>query len=38
MIFYRGELEQHRNPKIVKRVRKGSALSAVTVEELIREW
>ncbi|WP_275367653.1 tyrosine-type recombinase/integrase [Xenorhabdus bovienii] len=38
VIFYRGELEQHRNPKIVKRVRKESALSAVTVEGLIREW
>ncbi|MCG3462829.1 site-specific integrase [Xenorhabdus bovienii] len=35
---YRGELEQHRNPKIVKRVRKESALNAVTVESLIREW
>ncbi|CDM89700.1 Putative integrase (Gifsy-1 prophage protein) (fragment) [Xenorhabdus bovienii] len=29
---YRGELEQHRNPKIVKRVRKESALNAMTVE------
>ncbi|MDC9588765.1 site-specific integrase [Xenorhabdus sp. XENO-10] len=38
VIFYRGELEQHRNPKTVKRVRKESALSAVTVEDLIREW
>ncbi|TDB62971.1 tyrosine-type recombinase/integrase [Photorhabdus khanii] len=38
VIFYRGELEQHRNPKTVKRVRKESALSAVTVEKLIREW
>ncbi|WP_118984411.1 tyrosine-type recombinase/integrase [Photorhabdus sp. CRCIA-P01] len=38
VISYRGELEQHRNPKIVKRVRKESALSAVTVETLIREW
>ncbi|MGV8002509.1 site-specific integrase [Photorhabdus temperata subsp. temperata] len=38
VIFYRGELEQHRNPKTVKRVRKESALSAVTVESLIREW
>ncbi|MDX7991383.1 tyrosine-type recombinase/integrase [Xenorhabdus littoralis] len=38
VIFYRGELEQHRNPKIVKRVRKESALSAVTVEKLIRNW
>ncbi|WP_323855462.1 integrase family protein [Xenorhabdus koppenhoeferi] len=36
--FYRGELEQHRNPKIVKRVRKESALNAITVEELIRNW
>ncbi|MEQ1962371.1 site-specific integrase [Xenorhabdus khoisanae] len=36
--FYRGELEQHRNPKIVKRVRKESALSAVTVEGLIGDW
>ncbi|MEQ2024391.1 site-specific integrase [Xenorhabdus szentirmaii] len=38
VIFYRGELEQHRNPKIVKRVHKEEALSAVTVEGLIREW
>ncbi|WP_340608295.1 tyrosine-type recombinase/integrase [Xenorhabdus bharatensis] len=38
VIFYRGELEQNRNPKIVKRVRKESALNAVTVETLIREW
>ncbi|WP_387467115.1 tyrosine-type recombinase/integrase [Photorhabdus sp. RM323S] len=38
VISYRGELEQHRSPKIVKRVRKESALSAVTVEKLIREW
>ncbi len=36
--FYRGELEQHRNPKIVKRVRKESVMGAVTVEGLIREW
>ncbi|PHM68861.1 tyrosine-type recombinase/integrase [Xenorhabdus kozodoii] len=36
--FYRGELEQHRNPKVIKRVRKESALSAVTVEGLIRDW
>ncbi|MDE9534785.1 tyrosine-type recombinase/integrase [Xenorhabdus bovienii] len=38
VIFYRGELEQHRNPKIVKQVRKESALSAMTVEGLIRDW
>ncbi|PHM59095.1 tyrosine-type recombinase/integrase [Xenorhabdus sp. KK7.4] len=38
VIFYRGELEQNRNPKIVKRVRKEYALNAVTVETLIREW
>ncbi|CDM89109.1 tyrosine-type recombinase/integrase [Xenorhabdus bovienii] len=38
VISYRGELEQHRNPKIIKRVRKESALSAVTVEKLIRDW
>ncbi|MBD2786363.1 tyrosine-type recombinase/integrase [Xenorhabdus sp. DI] len=38
VIFYRGELEQHRNPKIVKRVRKESALNAVTVERLIKDW
>ncbi|WP_340617936.1 tyrosine-type recombinase/integrase [Xenorhabdus entomophaga] len=38
VIFYRGELEQHRNPKVVKRVRKESALSAVIVEGLIRDW
>ncbi|MDE9455267.1 tyrosine-type recombinase/integrase [Xenorhabdus bovienii] len=35
---YRGELEQHRNPKIVKRVRKEVALNAVTVEGLMRDW
>ncbi|WP_275374319.1 tyrosine-type recombinase/integrase [Xenorhabdus bovienii] len=38
VLFYRGELEQHRNPKTVKRIRKESALKAVTVEKLIREW
>ncbi|WP_340622451.1 tyrosine-type recombinase/integrase [Xenorhabdus siamensis] len=38
VISYRGELEQYRNPKIVKRVRKESILSAVTVEGLLREW
>ncbi|PHM22380.1 tyrosine-type recombinase/integrase [Xenorhabdus ehlersii] len=38
VIFYRGELEQYRNPKIVKRVRKESALHAMTVEGLIRDW
>ncbi|NHB93769.1 tyrosine-type recombinase/integrase [Photorhabdus cinerea] len=38
VISYRGELEQHRNPKIVKQVRKESALSAVTVEGLMRGW
>ncbi|PHM55846.1 integrase [Xenorhabdus stockiae] len=38
VIFYRGELEQNRNPKIVKRVRKEAVLNAVTVETIIREW
>ncbi|MBI6548234.1 tyrosine-type recombinase/integrase [Xenorhabdus lircayensis] len=38
VISYRGELEQHRNPKIVKRTLRESALKAVTVERLIRDW
>ncbi|AOM39925.1 Arm DNA-binding domain-containing protein [Xenorhabdus hominickii] len=38
VISYRGELEQHRNPKVIKRVRKELALNAVTVEGLIRRW
>ncbi|EPL9568132.1 tyrosine-type recombinase/integrase [Providencia rettgeri] len=37
-VFYRGELEQHRNPKVVKRVKKQDAIQAQTVESLIREW
>ncbi|WP_273827657.1 tyrosine-type recombinase/integrase [Providencia rettgeri] len=37
-LFYRGELEQHRNPKVVKRVKKQDAIQAQTVESLIRCW
>lgn len=37
-VFYRGELEQHRNPKVVKRVKKQNAIQAQTVETLIRCW
>ncbi|MGV7961990.1 tyrosine-type recombinase/integrase [Photorhabdus tasmaniensis] len=37
-IFYRSELEQYRNPKIVKRTLQKTALTAATVESLIREW
>ncbi|WP_340620442.1 Arm DNA-binding domain-containing protein [Xenorhabdus siamensis] len=35
VISYRGELEQYHNLKVVKRVRKESALNAVTVKGLI---
>ncbi|MDR0218235.1 MAG: site-specific integrase [Enterobacteriaceae bacterium] len=38
VISYRGELEQLRNPKIVKQVRKESVLGAMTVDRLIRDW
>lgn len=37
-IFYRGEIEQHRNPKVVKRVKKQQALVSHSVEMVIREW
>nr|ELR5041650.1 site-specific integrase [Providencia stuartii]ELR5083226.1 site-specific integrase [Providencia stuartii] len=37
-LFYRGEIEQHRNPKVVKRVKKQDAIQAQTVELLIRCW
>ncbi|MCC8366516.1 site-specific integrase [Xenorhabdus sp. PB61.4] len=37
-ISYRSELEQYRNPNMVKRVRKEAVLNAVTVERLIRDW
>lgn len=37
-LFYRGELEQHRNPRVVKRVKKQDAIQAQTVESLIRLW
>lgn len=37
-LFYRGELEQHRNPKVVKRVKKQEAIQAQTVESLIKCW
>ncbi|WP_086953079.1 tyrosine-type recombinase/integrase, partial [Xenorhabdus innexi] len=38
VISYRGELEQHRNPKVVKLVRKETALNAMSVSGLIRSW
>ncbi|WP_339053158.1 site-specific integrase [Arsenophonus endosymbiont of Crataerina pallida] len=37
-LFYRGELEQHRNPKVVKRTRKQKSVEARTVESVIRDW
>ncbi|QBY42127.1 Putative prophage CPS-53 integrase [Arsenophonus nasoniae] len=37
-LFYRGELEQHRNPKVVKRTRKQQSIDAQTVESVIRDW
>ncbi|WP_140183164.1 integrase arm-type DNA-binding domain-containing protein [Providencia stuartii] len=37
-LFYRGEIEQHRNPKVVKRVKKQDAIQSQTVESLIRCW
>ncbi|HAT3808211.1 TPA: site-specific integrase [Morganella morganii] len=37
-VFYRGEIEQHRNPKVVKRVKKLEAITSCTVEAVIREW
>lgn len=37
-LFYRGELEQNRNPKVVKKVKKQDAIQAQTVESLIRLW
>lgn len=37
-VFYRGEIEQHRNPKVVKRVKKQEAITTCTVEMVIREW
>lgn len=37
-VFYRGEIEQHRNPKVVKRVKKQQALASYSVEMVIREW
>lgn len=37
-LFYRGELEQNKNPKVVKKVKKQDALQAQTVESLIRLW
>jgi integrase len=38
VIFYRGEIEQHRNPKVVKRVKKQQALTSHSVERVVREW
>ncbi|WP_334469459.1 tyrosine-type recombinase/integrase [Arsenophonus sp. PmNCSU2021_1] len=37
-LFYRGELEQHRNPKVIKRTRKQKSVEAHTVEAVIRDW
>ncbi|HCH51164.1 MULTISPECIES: tyrosine-type recombinase/integrase [unclassified Proteus (in: enterobacteria)] len=37
-LFYRGELEQNKNPKVVKKVKKQDAIQAQTVESLIRLW
>ncbi|QBY43539.1 site-specific integrase [Arsenophonus nasoniae] len=37
-LFYRRELEQHRNPKVVKRTRKQQSVDAHTVESVIRDW
>lgn len=37
-LFYRGELEQHRNPKVVKSTRKQQSIDAQTVESVIRDW
>lgn len=37
-VFYRGEIEQHRNPKVVKRIKKQEAVTLRTIEAVIREW
>ena len=37
-LFYRGEIEQHRNPKVVKRIKKQEAITSCSVESVIREW
>lgn len=37
-LFYKGELEQYRNPKVVKRIKKQNAIDAHTIESLIRLW
>lgn len=37
-IFYRGEIEQLRNPKVVKRTKIQKAITSYTVEAVIREW
>ncbi|MFS1563095.1 MAG: Arm DNA-binding domain-containing protein, partial [Candidatus Arsenophonus phytopathogenicus] len=37
-LFYRRELEQHRDPKVVKRTRKQQSIYAHTVESVIRDW
>ncbi|MFV9996456.1 MAG: Arm DNA-binding domain-containing protein [Arsenophonus endosymbiont of Dermacentor nuttalli] len=37
-LFYRRELKQHRNPKVVKRTKKQQAIGAQTVESVIRDW
>lgn len=37
-VFYRGEIEQHRNPKVVKRIKRQEVITSCTVETVIREW
>lgn len=38
VIRLRGELEQNRNPRLLKRMARNEAYTAMTVEGLIREW
>ncbi|MEY0254505.1 tyrosine-type recombinase/integrase [Morganella morganii] len=38
VLFYRGELEQLHNPRVVKQTRILKAVTARTVEDVIREW
>lgn len=37
-VFYRGEIEHHRNPKVVKRTKKQEAADSYSVEAVSREW
>ncbi|HCM64743.1 MAG TPA: integrase [Morganella sp. (in: Bacteria)] len=37
-LFYRSEIEQLRNPKVVKKIKIDQAITAKTVEGLLREW